>query len=122
MTQFKNLELLYNQFFNLADEIKTMIEQEEYNAAIIKLKYKDKLMKKLSVMKKTVIFTDEDTSKLHVIEQKLQEKELENISYLSKLRSETEQKIQTTNKKVKVNSAYSIHSNKESGVFVDVSE
>ena len=122
MTQFKNLELLYNQFFNLADEIKTMIEQEEYNAAIIKLKYKDKLMKKLSVMKKTVIFTDEDTSKLHVIEQKLQEKELENISYLSKLRSETEQKIQTTNKKVKVNSAYSIHSKNESGVFVDVSE
>ena len=122
MTQFANLELLYNQFFNLADEIKTMIDKEEYNEAIIKLKYKDELMKKLSVTKKTVVFSDEDTARLHQIEQKLHDKDLENISYLSKLRNEMGQKLQNTNKKVKMNSAYDMHSKNTSGVFVDVSE
>jgi len=122
MTQFANLELLYNQFFNLADEIITMIDKEEYSEAIVKLEYKDKLMKKLSVTKKTVVLSDEDMVRLQLIEQKLQEKELENITYLSKLRNEMGQKIQNTNKKVKMNSAYDLYSKKSSGVFVDITE
>lgn len=122
MTQYANLELLYNQFFNLAEEIKQMIEKEEYNDAIIKLSYKEKLMKKLSVTKKTVTFTAEETAKLHQIEQKLQEKELENLNYLSKLRSEMGQILKNTKSKVKMNSAYGAFSKETSGVHVDISE
>lgn len=122
MTQYANLELLYNQFFNLAEEIKQMIEKEEYEDAILKLSYKEKLMKKLSVTKKTVIFTEEETAKLHQIEQKLQEKELENLDYLNKLRNEMGQKLKNTNSKVKMNSAYGVYSKETSGVYVDISE
>lgn len=122
MTQFENLELLYKQFFNLADEIKSLIEKEEYNDAIAKLMYKDKLMKRLSSTKKTVNFTEDDREKLHIIEQKLQEKEQENIKFLSELRGEIGEKLSITKKKFKVSSAYTIESNKNSGVFVDVSE
>lgn len=122
MTQFANLELLYNQFFNLADEIKQMIEEEDYSEAIIKLDYKDKLMKKLSVTQKTVIFSEEEKARLHQIEQKLQEKERENINYINKLRNEMGQKLKSTNSRVKMNSAYDMYSKKSSGVIVDISE
>ena len=122
MTNFENLELIYNQFFNLADEINVMIENEDYSAAIVKLKYKDKLIKKFLTTKKTVELSIEDRRKLTLMEKKLNSKEQNNINFLSKLHKEVGEELKDTNKKLKMNTAYEIKAEHNSGVFVDLSE
>lgn len=122
MTQFEHLELIYNQFFNLADEIQELIEKEDYSEAIVKLKYKDKLIKKLFSTKKTVKFTDEEAQKVLAIEQKIKEKEQSNIERLMGLQGTIGAELRSNRKKIKVNSAYEIPSDERSGSMLDVSE
>lgn len=122
MTNFENLELLYNQFFNLADEINAMIENGDYNSAISKLEYKDKLIKKLLTTKKTVNLTIDDRRKLSLIEEKLKEKEQNNINFLGKLRNEVSEELKDTKNKLKMNTAYESKTEHNRGVYVDISE
>lgn len=122
MTQFENLELIYNQFFNLADEVKCLIDREEFDAAIERIQYKDKLIKKLIATKKTVNFTPVDEEKIYAIEKKLQAKEQENILLLQQLQDELSKKLKNNKQNVKVHSAYSMNKDKQHGFLVDLSE
>lgn len=122
MTKFENIELIYNQFSNLADEIHNMIDDENFDELMGKLEYKDKLINKLVAMKKTLELDDEEQKKLDVLEQNLKIKENQNIAYLSQLQDEVGQKLKTTRGKVKMSSAYAIKSQDDSGVYFDVSE
>jgi len=122
MTQFEQLELLYNQFSNLSDEIKKLIEKEEYNVAFDKLKYKDKLLKKLVNAKRTVNCNEDERKILQLIETKLKEKDQENIKFLIVLKEKVREELKITTKKVKVNTAYEKNSEKKTGVLFDSSE
>lgn len=122
MTTFENLELLYNQFFNLTDEINKMIENEDYNAAISKLEYKDKLIKKLSVTKKTVELNEENKQKLSLIEETLKEKDQNILKFLTNLRIELSEELKDTKNRLKMNTAYEIKKESNSGLMVDISE
>lgn len=122
MTQFQNLELLYNQLLNLADEIKMMVDKEQYEEAVEKMQYKDKLIKKLINTKKTVDFSAEDQQKLELIEKRLQEKEQNNIELANKIFEEMGESLNKTKKKVKISSAYSVQNETKRGIFVDISE
>lgn len=122
MTQFATIELLYNQFSNLVDEINVMIEKEDYNSAIMKLKDKDKLINKLMIAKKTAKFSPEESEKLIIIEQKIKEKEKNDLEYLTKIRDKTGEDIKEATKKVKINSAYDIPVDSMQGVYLDLSE
>ena len=102
MTQFENLELLYHQFFNLADEIKMMVDKEQYDEAVEKMQYKDQLIKKLLTTKKTVELSDKDRQKLDLIEAKLQEKEQNNLILFKKVFDEVGESLDQTKKKVKI--------------------
>ena len=46
MTEFAHIELIINQYFNLANEIDSLIEKEEYGAVVDKLDDKDSIIKK----------------------------------------------------------------------------
>lgn len=122
MTEFSHIELLINQYLNLANEIDSLIEKEEYMAAVDKLEYKDEVIKKLFLAQKTVKFTDEQWQKLQSIEKKIQEKEQETIRILEKLKNETGEELQKTNKKVKITSAYDIHTEQNQGTMINYSE
>lgn len=122
MTEFKDLELIYNQFFNLTDEISKMIKNEDYGSAISKLKDKDKLISKILSARKTVDFTEEQSQKLSEMEKIISENEHEILSSLEKLHDEVGEAIKMTKKKVKINSAYTMPSDKEQGRIVDFSE
>lgn len=122
MTEFAHIELIINQYFNLANEIESLIENEEYIAAADKLGYKDEIIKKLFLAQKTVKFTDEQWQKLQSIEKKIQENEKETIRLLEKLKNETGEELQKTNKKVKITSAYDIHTEQNQGTMINYSE
>lgn len=122
MTEFIQLERLYKQFSNLTDEIRVLIENGDYDTIIEKLDYKEKLLDKLYATKKTVTFTNDEITKSQLIEQNLREKDELNITLLDKLRNEIGVELKNTNKKVKVNSAYTIVADENTGTVFDITE
>lgn len=122
MTKFCDIELLYNQFFNLEEEIRTLIEEENYEEASLKVESKSKLMTKLFNAQKTAELNSEEKIKLQELTQKLREKDRLNIKLLTELKGGVEEALKSTKQKVKVNSAYSVRKEHENGVFFDVSD
>lgn len=122
MTQFKHLELLYNQFLNLADEINTMIEKEEYEAAVAKLEYKDKLIQKILLARKTVNFSDNEIEKASLIEQKIRENEHETLISLQRLQDIIGKELNNAKKKIKVSTTYAVQSDEQHGDIIDIEE
>ena len=122
MTKFCDIELLYNQFFNLEEEIRTLIEVENYDEASIKVEHKSRLMAKLFNAQKTADLNSEEKIKLQELTQKLKEMDKFNIRLLMELKNGVEDELKSTKQKVKVNSAYSVKRDNENGVFFDVSD
>lgn len=122
MTQFKDLELIYNEYFFLVDEISSMIKKEEYFDISNKLESKERLLKKLANAKKTTKLTTEEIEYTQKMEQQLREKEHANIELLISLKDEVAKKLSINKKKLKINNAYAISSKKDSGRLIDYSE
>ena len=122
MTQFHQLELLYNQFSKLADEIEFMVDNEEYNEVISRLQYKDSLIKQFKLVKKTVILDEETTAKMLLMEEELVKREKQNIEKLTKLRDDVACELSKTKKSVKLNNAYVKTSTQKQGSIMDYSE
>jgi len=122
MTPFEQLKALYHQFFNLAAEIKSMVDASEYNEAISKLQYKDSLIEELVLMKKNIALDDEEQAQISLIENELKAKEKENITLLIRLRDEVSAELKKTNKNLKVNSAYIVGKDNKQGSMIDFSE
>lgn len=122
MTQFEHLELLYNQFLNLIDEINSLIRNEEYESAVEKLEHKNKLINKIVIARKTVNFTDEQMKEASLIERNIEEKERESLIHLKKIQNEVGEEINNIKKKVKINAAYTIKIEEQQGDIVDILE
>ena len=122
MTEFKQLELVYNQFISLTNQINQLIADEDYQSASLKLSDKDKLIKKIFLTKKTINFTDEEKKKVELIDKQISEENQKLIESLEKDHQELAQKLNVTKKKVKINSAYEIRSKDKTGNLVDTSE
>lgn len=122
MTKFCDVEILYQQFFNLEDEITTLIEEENYDEVSLKVEHKSALMKKLLNAQKTLKLNSQERTKLQELGQKLREKDRYNLKILTNLRDGVEEELKQTKKKVKVNTAYSVKKEHENGVFFDTSE
>lgn len=122
MTQFNDLELLYNQFFNLTDEITSMIEHEEYQLISDKLSYKERLLTRLANAKKTTQLSEEEKEKTQLMEQVLREKEQANISTLIKMQEVVGKELRLSRNKLKVNNAYEVTEKENQSVFIDIEE
>lgn len=122
MTQFKDIELLCKQYFNLVSEIKDMIIQEEYDDALLKLPGGEKLIRKIFLAQKTVNFTPEQKQKFNAIKEKIQSDEKEMIDILIKLKDEIGLTLKNNNKKIKINNAYSITNEKQQGIFINYTD
>lgn len=104
--QFEQLMLLYNQFLNLSDEIKLMLEGAEYNEMAIKLKYKNSLLKKLSATRKNLVVTEDQKLQLSTIEQNLKEKEEFILNLLENKHFEISEELKKVSKSLKLGKAY----------------
>lgn len=121
MTQFSQIKLLYNQFFNLADEIITLVEAEDYSEIIAKLHYKDTLITKFSQIKKHLNLNEEEKQEMKLLEEKLIEKEQNNIDLLKEMQDQIGAKLNKTDKNLKLNSAYTVQ-NENQGSILDFTE
>jgi len=122
MTTFESLELVYDQFMNLSDEIKKMIEAEEFTEALDKLQDKNRLIQKLINARKTIVVTEENKAKLEALDKQIMEKDEKNLEFSTLIHKNLGDKLKSTHKKVKVNSAYSINTGSKSGIYLNLTE
>lgn len=122
MTNLETLELLGNQLLNLADEIKEMFDNEDFESVFEKLEYKDELLNKFIIAKKTASLTDEQQRNISLLEIRLREKEESNLNFLKKLRDITGEELKNNRDKLKINSAYSVKTEENHGEMIDFIE
>lgn len=121
MTQFSQIELIYNQLSNLLNEISSLIKDEEYSLASSKIQLKDKLVKQLAAAQKTVNFTAQEKTKMQTMEATIREQNDTMLADLQKLRTELAVEVKETKNKIKLNSAYE-HPAERHGNLIDISE
>lgn len=122
MTQFNQIELIYNQLTNLLNEISSLIKDEEYSIASSKIGHKDKLVKQLAAAKNTVNFTAQEEIKMQTMETTIKEKNDTMLADLQKLKTELASEVKENKNKIKLSSAYDQQPMKRQGDLIDISE
>ena len=121
MSQFDELKSLYKQFFNIADEITSMIDRDELNEAMSKIKYKDTLVKKFVLAKKTITIEESQKAEIIKLEEEFIKREKAVIEKLKTMQLEVSQELKKINKNLKVNNAYTVQKEAQ-GSILDISE
>ena len=105
----------------MADEVKVLVDKEEFDEAICMLNNKDELMRKFLSAKQTISLNSDEQIETEKLDMALLEKEQSNIEFLGKLKSEVGAELRKTSKNLKLNAAYSVRPEKP-GEILDFTE
>lgn len=122
MTQFSQIELLFNQYLNLSKEIDKSIQDEDYFEAEEKIESRGKLVKKIYLAQKTAKLDEEQKQKFKSLTQQMEDIQNNQIKSLTQLREQTGIELKNTKGKVKINTAYDLSTTKIKGSLVDITE
>lgn len=122
MTKLFDLQLLFNQFSSLLDEMDDLIENNYYDELQLKIIQSNKLLDRIVLAKKTLVLKDDEKDELSNLEWSLLKKHQEKLNFYKERKSELEIEIKNSGKKVKVSSAYDSVSKTSSGRLIDISE
>lgn len=104
--QFEQFELLYKQILTTSNEVKKMIDAEDYESVLIHEKHKTQLVSKVSLVKKTVELTEEEKSVIEDLKTQVLKQEKENLDRMKILRDKTSAELQKENSKEKILNKY----------------
>ncbi len=104
--QFEQFELLYKQILTTSNEVKKMIDAEDYESVLIHEKHKTQLVSKVSLVKKTVELTEEEKSVIEDLKTQILKQEKENLDRMKILRDKTSAELQKENSKEKILNKY----------------
>lgn len=121
MTQFSQIELIYNRLVNLLSEISSLIKDEDYITASSKVELQNKLIIQFASTRKTVNLTADEEIKIQKMETDIKEKNDTMLADLQKLRTELAGEVKETKGKIKLNSAYE-HPIERQGDLIDITE
>lgn len=104
--QFEQLELLYKQILTTSNEVKKMIDKEDYESVLMQEKHKTQLISKVSLVKKTVELSDEEKSAIENLKTQILKQEKENLDRMQILRDKTSLELHKENSKEKILNKY----------------
>lgn len=104
--QFEQLELLYKQILTTSNEVKKMIDKEDYESVLMQEKHKTQLVSKVSLVKKTVELSDEEKSAIENLKTQILKQEKENLDRMKILRDKTSLELHKENSKEKILNKY----------------
>ena len=119
--QFEQLMLQYNQLKNGAEEIRRMIQNEDYDSAMTMLKSREEIFLNCKCMRKYLELTPIQERALNKLLDELKEKELDNIRMLSQDMVEVQNEIRKSQQNEKFQQAYDFDEN-QTGNIVNVTE
>ncbi len=104
--QFEQLMLQYNQLKNGSEEIRRMIENEDYDSAITMIKSRESVFLNCKCMRKYLELTPVQEKELNTLLDELRELELSNIKYLEEGMERIQTELKKTHKTQKIKKAY----------------
>lgn len=104
--QFEQLMLQYNQLKNGAEDIKRMLENEDYDSALTMLKLRESVFLNCKCMRKYLELTPEQEKIANEILDEIRNLEKENIDFLTKGMSEIQLELKRSIQTEKIQQAY----------------
>lgn len=119
--QFEQLMMQYNQLKNGSEEIRRMIDNEDYDSALTMLKSREELFLNCKCMRKYLELTPVQQKELDKLLDEIRALELQNIKILEIGMKKVQKELQQTQKNEKIQQAYDFDENK-SGSIINYSE
>ena len=119
--QYEQLLMQYNQLKNGALDIANMIEREDYDSAITKIKMREPIFLNCKCMRRYLELTPEQQVEIDKVYNELKTIEQNNIQTLKQLMENIQSELSRTQKLQKLQNAY-IHNNEISGNMVNIQE
>ncbi len=119
--QYEQLMLQYNQLKNGAEDIRRMIQNEDFDSAITMIKNREELFLSCKCIRKYLELTPVQEKGLNILLDELRELELENIRILSQGMVEVQAELKKTQQNEKIQQAYDFDESKK-GSIVNIQE
>ena len=119
--QYEQLMMQYQQLKNGAEDISSMIDNEDYDNAITMIKNREQIFLNCKCMQKYLELNDVQQKELDEILSDIRTLELKNIKKLEKNMIEVQAELKKTNQSRKFQHAYD-SAEKSSGTLINVEE
>ena len=119
--QFEQLMLQYNQLKNGAEEIRRMIQNEDFDSAMTMIKSREEIFLSCKCIRKYLELTPLQDRALNKLLDELKEMELDNIRMLSQDMVELQQEIRRNQQNEKFQQAYDFDETQK-GSIVNITE
>lgn len=119
--QFEQLMLQYNQLKNGAEDIRSMIENEEYDSALTLIKGREPIFLSCKCIRKYLELSPAQEEELDKLVNELRELELTNIRSLEKAADNVKLELQKMQKNEKIQQAYDLGEDKK-GSIINIKE
>ena len=87
--QFEQLIMQYQQLLNGSEDIKKMLEREDYDGAMTMLKLREQVFLNCKWMRKYLVLDENQKTELNALLNELKKSEQENISKLEEIMKDT---------------------------------
>ena len=115
--QYEQLMLIYNQIKNGSEDIRRMIQNEDFDSAISMIKTREELFLNCKCIRKYLELTPVQQNIVNKIVEEIQERELENIKILSKRMQEVQQELKKTQQSEKLQKAYDFENTQQGSII-----
>ena len=119
--QFEQLMLQYNQLKNGAEDIRRMIQNEDFNSAITMIKSREEIFLNCKCMRRFLELTPEQEAELNNILDELKGLEMENIRILTRSMSDVQAELKKVQQNEKIQQAYDFDEDQK-GSIVNIQE
>ena len=119
--QYDQLMLQYNQLKNGAEEIRKMIDKDNFDSAMSMIKSREQLFLSCKCIRNYLELTPVQKKDLDTLLDEIRELEMDNIRLLSKKMSEVQDELRVAQKNEKIQKAYEFDEN-QSGSIVNYKE
>lgn len=119
--QYEQLMLQYSQLKNGAEDIRRMIENEDFDSALTMIKSREEVFLSCKCMRKYLELTPVQERALNKLLDELKEIELDNIRFLSQGMVEVQQELRLTQQNEKIQQAYEFEE-VQKGSIVNIQE
>ena len=119
--QFEQLMLQYNQLKNSAEDIRRMIDNEDFDNALTMINSREEVFLSCKCIRKYLELTPVQKKELEKLLEELQEMEINNIRNLSKRMKEVQNELKIVQQNDKLQQAYNFDENNV-GNIINVKE
>ena len=114
--QFEQLIFQYEQLKQGSEEIRRLLEKDDFDAAITMIKNREPLFLNCKCMRRYLDFSEEQQKQHDIVFNELRELELANIRYLEENMAQVKDELRKTQKMEKIQNAYQYNENQRGSI------